>query len=293
MNAYDKKIITPDNADVQAALWNMRILEEGALWGEAPSETALLLKEAFDSARGNVFKALDVLTMGPAYGRDEMFLAASSGAQITTFEVAEEGVKLGKKLAKINNVGDRINWENEDFSKTRKLKRNFYDAFSSHRAFHLLTEKQVKMSVKKIVSSLKDGGIISIAARNFSDFNSEQMRWISEKEGIAEYTLPKREGHVINFWDEAKFRRHFGENFTMPTFHSSHELESKGNNVQTNFTIMVAYKMASSKAHSAGNDNITIPNNSIDVAAAAVRRAASLMGGGGSLPIPAPAYSRS
>lgn len=248
MNVQGRQIEVQDTAKVQAELWNMRYNDDGILWGQNPSETVVLLKEALASLSDGVYRARDIITVGAGYGRDEIFLAAS-GANITAFEVASNGVKLGKKLAKKNNVANRINWKEEDFSKTRS--RKVHDALLSHRTLHLLDDEQVDGFVKKAATSVKEGGLVAISARNFSDFNPDQMRWLSEDNGIAEYTLPERDGHIVRFWNEARFRKHFGNDFEIELFKSGGELESEGNNIRTKFTLMLAYKKVTSQTNTA------------------------------------------
>ncbi len=288
MNIHDKQTEVQDTSKVQAELWNSRYSADGVLWGRGPSETVILLQEALATLRDGVYRAREIITVGAGYGRDEMFLAAS-GANITAFEIASQGIKLGKKLAKENNVGNRIDWKEEDFSKTKH--RKTYDALLSHRTLHLLDDKQVKDFVRKTTSSVKEGGLIAISARNFSDFNPDQMRWLSERDGIAESTLPEREGHIIHFWDEAKFRRHFSNNFEIELFKSGSEIESFGNDVQTKFTLMLAYKKVVSKGEVKDRRGTSVGRRAMDAGVAAARMVTASIGRGNS-PISVPVYNK-
>src|SRR5688572_30253436 len=72
----------------EGAFWDRRFREEGAVWGEAPSPTALL---AATYARPGD----RVLDVGFGYGRDLPFLARQ-GYQISGIDLSVEGRKLAE-----------------------------------------------------------------------------------------------------------------------------------------------------------------------------------------------------
>lgn len=224
--------------DKQRTLWSDRYKSTGHLWGEGPSVTAVLLRAALDRLNAGSDRLRQVITIGAGTGRDEVHLS-SNGANVLAFELASSGVKLGKALAKKNGVDDRIEWKIQDFSTSTSRKE--HDALLSHRTLHLLNDDQVVKFKRKASSWVKSGGVLAVSARNYEDFNPEQMRWVSQDEGVAEYKDPSRDGHIIHFWNEARFEKTFGEDFDIKGFSREREIESIDNaDTHSSITVMVA-----------------------------------------------------
>lgn len=285
MNVHDTKMTTLDNAEVQADYWDDRYaVGDGHLWGEGPSYAVTLLKQALDGLNLGVYDVREILTVGAGYFRDEVHLAAQ-GARVTGYEVSPKGISLGKQFAKLKKVFNRINFKSEDFTKSTSTKK--FIAFFSNRTLHLLDNQEVKRFVTRVTRNLEEGGAAVISARNFNDFDPDDMHWINESEGIAQYNDPDRKEQILHFWDDAKFRKHFSEDFDNIVCISTDELESKGSDKKTYITTMVAYKKAFDQvAANDEYDNHSVIKSGINAVTSTVARIVPRF-------VPTPAYSKS
>ena len=262
------------NSEKQAVLWGDRFRSHGHLWGEVPSQTVRLLRGSLDELFGDTDMVREIVTVGAGTFRDEVHLAAA-GAKIKAFEVASQGIELGKKLARDKGVTDRIEFEHKSFSDSKS--RRTFDALLSHRTLHLLDDFEVRNFAKKAAQWVKPGGIIAVSARDFEDFDAEDMQWISQDDGVAEYTTSDREGHIVRFWNEAMFRQTFGEDFSIRGFVPGTEVESSTNSdKEAHFTIMLAQRKLEFEVAAQGKVKVE-PPSTINVTGLVARAAASFM----------------
>ncbi len=213
-------------------LWDRRYKEEGSIWGDKPSETALLLLE-------NIGKECNLVDFGYGYGRDLESLARL-GHKVTGYEMSGEGFYQTSQ-----RVGDLV--ANGDVALglghfyLAPLEMEYYDAVYSHRTLHLLDDNIIDSFILKSHEILKSNGIICISARNSRDFNSDQMNEIEP--GVAEYKDINRRGHRIRFWDNDYFIEKFSQYFNILKFVERNEIEAVSNSKQqAHFTIMLARK---------------------------------------------------
>ena len=254
-----------NNAEVRTRYWDERYkVGDGRLWGDGPSYAVTLLRQALSNLNLGAYDVQKILTVGAGYFRDEVHLAAN-GAEVTGYEVSPKAISLGEKFAKLNKVFDRITFKKEDFTKSNSKKK--FIAFFSNRTLHLLDNQEVKRFVTRATRMLQDGGVAVISARNFGDFDPDDMRWVDESEGIAEYIDPKRGDHILHFWDDKKFRKYFGGHFDRITCVSTEESESKYNNKKTYITTMVAYKRAATQTVANNNINPSVIEKGVNMAA--------------------------
>lgn len=230
MNAViEKKKATPESGE-NLDFWSKRYVEEGHIWGDEPSMTAERLAERLN-------RAATVLDVGCGYGRDIVEFV-QQGHTVHGIEKAVVG--LSEASESIREYIDRgqAHLILGEFSRSA-LADDSFDAISSHRLLHLLGDNgHVRSFVNTAARVLKPGGLLYVSARDDRDFNPEQM--IRRSDGQAEYK--DRPGHLISFWNEARFRESFGRKFEILDFEKGTEIESKINPVDSHFTLMKARK---------------------------------------------------
>lgn len=209
-------------------LWSRRYRSEGEIWGEG-------LSPALDVLLPLLKPKSHAIEIGFGYGRDLMALL-SAGHRAIGFEMTTEGLNLNPSLWHHRNLQLTIGRFD-----TCSLPSNHFDAVWSHRTLHLMPENQIPGIVKKCADVLKESGLICFSARDDRDFKPDQMRWVGE--GIAEYTIPDRQGHRISFWNKSRFISAFEGEFDVLDTIQSEEPESNLNHgKQAYFTIMVGRK---------------------------------------------------
>jgi len=83
----------------QAALfWERRYAEVGRLWGDGPSELALL---AVARLRASAFSELTILDVGCGYGRDARYLAAELGCRVIGLDPSPAATALALKARSV------------------------------------------------------------------------------------------------------------------------------------------------------------------------------------------------
>jgi SAM-dependent methyltransferase len=212
------------------SFWDRRYREEGAIWGEEPSPTALLAAK--------YLRAHDrVLDIGFGYGRDVLFLARQ-GCRVAGIDLSCEGRRLTEERLQ------RAKLQAEALITGRfesvPLARGEFDALLSHRMIHLLTTPDaIAQFATKVLDVLKPGGLLCVAARNPLDLKPNGM--IRVEQGVYEYA--SRPGHRIRYWDDAAFRGAFGNEFEILSLTPGSEIESMQRPVPCYFTMMAARRI--------------------------------------------------
>src|SRR4051812_5277132 len=166
----------------EGGFWDERFRREGAIWGEAPSPTALTaLRHLPANAR--------VLEVGFGYGRDLAFLLRQ-GFRVWGVDLSPEARRrTEERLRREGLTAERLQtgpFEDSD------LPEGQFDAVVSHRMAHLLvTEEAVRRFADKAHRVLRPGGILCLAVRNAEDLNPAEVR--PRGENVYEYT--PRPGH--------------------------------------------------------------------------------------------------
>ena len=225
------------NADIKTDaasedyLWDRRYENEGLIWGDDESPTCRELSESL-KPNSNVFE------VGFGYGRDLTSLA-SQGHSVTGIERSMVAFNMAANAIDEANLEKDTHLIKGHFEKA-SLPEEKFDALLSHRVLHLLGNGQVKGFVNQASYILKPGGLLVASSRDMRDFNPDKMQW--REDGQAEYTSPERKGHIIDFWNEDKFRQVFEKKFDIEGFIESDEIESLGTDDRSKFTIMIARK---------------------------------------------------
>jgi SAM-dependent methyltransferase len=224
-------------------LWDSRYEREGHMWGDDPSPTLQYTRAAIDKYYKKEQK-LYLIDFGCGYGRDTVTFA-EMGHHVTGIDASRQAVRLANENFEARKGrGHLPGSANFLFGTiTTALKNNVgqFDAIHSHRALHLLDEKEVSKFAEEAAKRLRPGGILCIGARSPKDFKPDQMRWLKGQEGhAAEYKNPERRDQVLNFWYQARFEATFRKDFVIEQIVECEESESEGNPVPTQLTIMVA-----------------------------------------------------
>ncbi len=214
-------------------LWDKRYDKEGAVWGWNPSQTVELLSEDLKSVS-------HVLEVGFGYGRDLVSLA-QGGHKIMGIEESTIGLSKAVHKLKSFNLFNKVHLLVGEFRSAR-IQNNDFDAVFSHRMLHLLGDTElVKAFRTAAVRVLRPGGLFYVSARDFRDFDEEQMDRLENGCAVYKDTVKGREGHVISFWDEDRFRKTFSKQFNIKSFTQGEEIESMTNQGKlTHYTIMMA-----------------------------------------------------
>ncbi|MEM1324948.1 MAG: class I SAM-dependent methyltransferase [Bacteroidota bacterium] len=197
--------------------WSDRYKKEGEIWLNDPSLTALFVEQVIGEDKDQ-----SILEVGFGYGRDIAYLA-SKRFQVSGIEQSEVGYQMAKRQIQELSVQNTstIDLIQGDFLTTHFNQK--YDVIYSHRVAHLFNEgSEVQRFAQKLAALVKPKGRILISARD------------------ARGTKPKRKGHQVNFWNEARFETVFGDNFLIEQFVKGEEIESKSNPTPTYFTLMIA-----------------------------------------------------
>jgi SAM-dependent methyltransferase len=227
--------MTQQNAQ---SLWDRRYSSEREIWGERPSLVGQMVYEMTSSGSR-------ILDVGAGYGRDEFYLLRKGDRYVYAVEPSQEGCNM--MLQRARELKSR-HWPiiiKNDFNaepfrhQKGPLRRNFFDAVMSHRTLHLLDKQQVKPFAQKIMACVRPGGLIVVSARCTSDFDQQDMTWIDEGEGIAEYN--KRPGHRITFWNQRMLKEHF-QGLEIENISYEEEIEALRGPKLTKLIFMIARK---------------------------------------------------
>lgn len=221
------------NINYDDDFWSKRYKNEGHIWGDDASLTAQKLAEKLSESDNYSVKT--ILEVGFGYGRDIKELALT-GHKIVGIEIAAYGLtEAATEVAELITAG-KVHLNLGDFNNSQHL-GNHFDAISCHRMLHLLgTNGLVRAFANRAAASLKEGGLLCVSARDPRDYNQKQMEWVAPN--IAEYK--ERKGHLISFWDQARFSETFGKKFEIIEFIEGTEIESLKNPVDSHFTLMIA-----------------------------------------------------
>jgi len=197
----------------QEAFWSARYKEEGAIWHNEPSLTALFLAKT-------VPLGSQVLDTGFGYGRDVIYLARR-GFQVTGIEQSAIGVQMAEQRTAQLTFQTPPQLIQGDFLRLQFQPQSFAGIYA-HRVLHLLDEPQVMAYTEKVAHLLRPQGKLFIAAR---DDRGQK---------------PERAGHQVSFWNEARFERTFAAYFNIQSFIKGEEIESASSSASTYFTLMIA-----------------------------------------------------
>lgn len=209
--------------------WDVRYRNEGNIWGDHPSPTALI-------AAKYIRPHTNILDIGFGYGRDLPFLI-QCGAKVYGIEPSQEGCYRAQRL--LDSYG--LQSENLVISKFEdcQFPSGWFDIIISHRVIHLLlSPEQILHFSLKVQQLLHPEGILCVGTRDFRDLEPHSMTFVEE--GVYEYQ--HRPGHRIRYWNDESLQKVFGKYFLVESLTHTTEQESLNNNTPCYLTIMVGRK---------------------------------------------------
>jgi SAM-dependent methyltransferase len=211
--------------------WDRRYREEGAIWGDGPSVTALLASQLLRPRSR-------VLDVGFGYGRDLTFLLRE-GHRACGIDLSAEGRRQAE--ARLRRAGVEAEWLRTGRFEDGELPGGPFDAVLSHRMAHLLlTPGEVRRFAARAWQVLRPGGVLAVAARDLRDLDPAEM--VAVGEDVYEYR--RRPGHRIRYWGTATFREAFGPGFAVEALTRATEGETAARPAPCRLTVLVGRKRA-------------------------------------------------
>jgi 2-polyprenyl-3-methyl-5-hydroxy-6-metoxy-1,4-benzoquinol methylase len=152
--------------------WEVKYSEQSRVWGDQPSELALIAADYLRdrAARGELESVVD---LGCGYGRDAEYLAAQLGCRVLGIDCSQEAIRLARasgahacgveyKCCAFGSVGE-----------TR------HDAVLASNLYHLLGEEERRRLSVVVDSLLTPGGVLflnSVSERDPHHFGEERAK---------------------------------------------------------------------------------------------------------------------
>jgi SAM-dependent methyltransferase len=210
----------------EGSFWDKRYREEGAIWGEGPSPTAVLLASMLQPAA----QTFDV---GFGYGRDLLYLA-ERGFQVSGIEASASGHEQARR--RLADRGLRAATLYHGRFETIDLPEGRFDAVLSHRMAHLLTTPgAVAAFAARTRQILRPGGLLALAARSPRDLAPAEMLLLEP--GVYEYR--SRPGHRIRYWDDDAVRLLCSAGFDLVSSQPASEPETQARPVCCQLLLLI------------------------------------------------------
>lgn len=163
--------------------WEERFRDEGRIWGDSPSRTALYAIELFKKTGGR-----EVLIPGSGYGRNaEAF--ARAGFEVTGMEISKTAVSIARQgSSKVRyHYGSVLDMPFDDL---------VYDGIYCFNVLHLFRKNDRVEFLQRSREQLKDGGVIFFVV--FSDkepsYGTGRM--------VEENTFESKPGREVHYYTE-------------------------------------------------------------------------------------------
>ena len=170
--------------------WDGRFRDEGRIWGESPSLTALKALGLF--RENNVRK---ILVPGSGYGRNTK-LFSTSGFTVTGIEISGVAREIAREFDPLTRV---YHASILDMS----FDTGKYDAVYCFNTLHLFLESDRKSLVQQCAGKLKESGLAY-----FTVF-SEKDDSYGKGEKVEKNTFESKPGRPAHYFTEADLREHF------------------------------------------------------------------------------------
>lgn len=164
--------------------WNDRFLQEGKIWGDAPSITALRACDLFlrDHVRS-------VLVPGCGYGRNAEYFHKNE-FDVTGIEESGEALRLAEE----DNPG--IAYHHGSVL-DMPLEDRRYDAVYCYNVLHLFLKKDREIFVEKCLDQLAEGGVMFLAVFSEKESSYGKGRMIEEN------SFESKPGRIVHYYTEA------------------------------------------------------------------------------------------
>jgi 2-polyprenyl-3-methyl-5-hydroxy-6-metoxy-1,4-benzoquinol methylase len=211
LNKSIKDISKPSARDTKKKnmkeFWNKRFMEKQCIWGNEPSNIAILCEKLF---KENNVK--DILIMGVGYGRNGKYFI-ENGYNVDGIEISEEAINIGKQFApKINFINGSV----LDMSLNKK-----YDAIFCYDIMQLFRKNERKMIAKNCIKHCKDNGIIMLSCLSINDV------LFGKGNEIEENTFEIREGLTVHFSNEKEMKNMDEELSVVEIEYSTEKIEGE------------------------------------------------------------------
>ena len=170
--------------------WNRRFLNEGRIWGNSPSSTALQAMELF--RKEDLRK---ILIPGSGYGRHTEFFAAE-GFTVHGIEVSDVAVGLS---ACPNSLVRYFRGSVLDMPFSDDL----YDAVYCFNLLHLFRAAHRKAFIDQCAAQVRPGGVLFFAVF------SEQEPTCGKGQKVEENTYESKPGRPTHYFTHEDLRDHF------------------------------------------------------------------------------------
>ncbi len=178
------------NADGQRRFWEKRFQNEGHVWGDQPSKTAIYALDVF--SKNDVRK---VLIPGSGYGRNSRLFSAA-GFKVTGIEFSETACHTAKDYDPLTKVycGSVLDMP---FNSIK------YDAIYCFNVLHLFYERERRLFLEKCHKQLRHGGLAF-----FTAFSEKEPTYGKGRE-LEKDTFESRPGRPTHYFTDADIREHF------------------------------------------------------------------------------------
>jgi SAM-dependent methyltransferase len=170
--------------------WNRRFSEEGRIWGDAPSGTALRAAELF--RKEGVQK---ILIPGCGYGRHTEFFAGE-GFKVHGIEVSDIAVGFAAR------TGPRVVYFRGSVL-DMPFSEDLYDAVYCFNLLHFFRAADRSRVVEKSADRLRAGGLL------FFTVFSEKEPTCGQGQKVEEYTYESKPGRPTHYFTEADLKGRF------------------------------------------------------------------------------------
>jgi len=162
--------------------WDAEYSKNREIWGEMPSELALVVVLKLASSKGRRLKVLDI---GCGYGRDTIYMARSLGFRVLGIDISPKAVELAKENA-ANALTKNAEFMVSDFRDIKGL----FDVVLVSNLYHLLESTERRDLVSHITRLLVPGGRLFLNAVSVRDsehygvgapVQGEENSWVDGK----------------------------------------------------------------------------------------------------------------
>lgn len=183
------------NVDEQKDFWNKRFQNEGNVWGDNPSATAVFAQGIF---RRHMVK--NILVPGSGYGRNTKLLSGN-GFLVSGIDISSVVCELARKFDPLT-----------EFHNGSVLDMSFladtFDAIYCFNTLHLFYEYERAIFISESAHKLKEGGLV------FFTVFSENEPSFGKNRSVEKDTYESRPGRPTHYFSDDDLRWHF-KNFNI------------------------------------------------------------------------------
>jgi len=163
--------------------WDKRFRDEGYVWGDSPSQTAVYALTIFRQK-----KVKRILVPGSGYGRNTK-LFSESGFDVTGIEISKVACEIAKEY---DPQTKHYNGSVLDMS----FDSNKYDAIYCYNVLHLFREKERELCLRECAAKVSDNGLMFFTV--FSDRDPS----FGKGEEVEKNTFESRPDRPVHYFTE-------------------------------------------------------------------------------------------